>query len=114
MNYNCLTNLSISYFIVVSDDYLTVEKNHLCIEEDDTNSTLRNTCDSDEECLQNGRQFCEGNPDCYGIAWYDDPPEYDQAIKYCKSQDNSTRVNKGWSTQMKIGNDLAIKSILLV
>lgn len=63
------------------------------------NPDLRYGCSSDEDCLQNGREYCERNVDCYGIAWNKD--DVDQPLKACSSFD--LEANSKWDTEKKIG-----------
>ena len=87
------------YFkIGVVDQYEPANTTILCTPSED-NSTTRKQCSSDQECRGNGRSFCDSNPECFGIAWYDKNPEQD--LKVCLSFESTT--NSGWHTMLKIG-----------
>ena len=58
----------------------------------------RNNCSSDKECLENGRKLCDGNPGCFGIAWYEH--RLAQPLKMCSSTKMSPKTD-GWRTLMK-------------
>ena len=67
---------------------------------DNENIPGRNDCESDEECLQNGRTICDTDPNCFGIAWYKNylPTQ----LRICRSNEMGPKTN-GWRTMMKQG-----------
>ena len=69
------------------------------------NSDLRgireyNKCNSDEECLEAARKYCDSDLGCFGIAWY--APNMEVGLKLCRSNEMSDK-NDGWHTIMKEG-----------
>ena len=60
----------------------------------------RNSCASDEECLQNGKVLCDSDPTCFGIAWYTNLANF--PLKKCKSKTMGPKTD-GWHTMMKQG-----------
>ena len=98
------------YFkIGVVDQYEPANTTILCTPSVD-NSTTRKQCSSDQECRGNGRSFCDSNPECFGIAWYDKNPEQD--LKVCLSFESTT--NSGWHTMLKIGTCEIVFMILFI
>ena len=69
-----------------------------CVYNDDVEG--RNGCASDEECLKNGRNICDTDPNCFGIAWYKNYVH--QKLKICRSN-KMGRKTDGWRTMMKQG-----------
>ena len=64
----------------------------------------RNKCDTDEECLENGRKFCDADPGCFGIGWYSNSKEswwLNQRLKMCTSTKMAYKTD-GWRTFMKL------------
>ena len=69
-----------------------------CVDNEDVEG--RNGCKSDEECLQNGRNICDTDPNCFGIAW--DSKLVNQPLKICKSKVMGPKTD-GWRTLIKKG-----------
>ena len=65
----------------------------------------RNGCSSDEECLKIGRKKCDTDPNCYGIAWYENYLE--QKLRICTSRTMKAKTD-GWRTMMKQGMYLVL------
>ena len=69
-----------------------------CVDNKDVEG--RNGCESDEDCLQNGRDICDTDPNCFGIVWY--TKRANQRLKICRSKDMGPKTD-GWRTIMKKG-----------
>jgi len=69
----------------------------LCSPNLDLPDESRNGCNSDEDCKAIGRAYCDGKPECYGIAYYS--LDTDQSLKLCGS--TTTTPNDGWLTMLK-------------
>jgi hypothetical protein len=68
-----------------------------CIGNEDLDE--RNGCVSDAECLQYGRNICDTDPNCFGIAWYKKSGTT-SAVKMCRSTAMGPKTD-GWRTMMK-------------
>ena len=60
----------------------------------------RKNCKSDEACAANGRETCDKDPNCYGIAWYE--VNLSEDLRMCKSNRMEPKTD-GWRTMMKEG-----------
>ena len=69
-----------------------------CVDNEDVDG--RNGCTSDADCLKNGRNICDTDPSCFGIAWY----KHDvlQKMRICRSNKMGPKTD-GWRTMMKQG-----------
>ena len=63
----------------------------------------RNGCATDKECLNIARKKCDVDPDCTGIAWYENRLE--QPLRICKSNEMARKTD-GWRTMMKQGIEI--------
>ena len=69
-----------------------------CVNNEDLDK--RNGCNSDEECLKNGREICDTDSNCFGIAW--NTNNLGQQLKICRSTTMEPKAD-GWRTMMKQG-----------
>ena len=68
----------------------------------------RNGCMNDKQCLDNARDQCDKNPDCYGVSWYTKKTIKEQDLKLCLSREMEPKTD-GWRTMMKSeGNHISI------
>ena len=67
------------------------------------NDNIRRGCFNDVECLKNGQQYCENDPNCYGVMWYDNLAT--GGMKLCRSRllEHKPRDGIHWRTMMKPG-----------
>ena len=64
----------------------------------------RNGCTDDKECLENARDQCDKDPDCFGVSWLSNKIE--QKSKLCLSKEMEPKRD-GWRTMMKLnGNNM--------
>ena len=50
--------------------------------------------------IQDSRKSCDGNPQCFGVSWYEKNKK--QKIRICRST-KMVPKNDGWRTMMKTG-----------
>jgi len=79
---------------VDDDEYEPAREQKICMLSTDIPN---NGCDSEETCLQVGKESCDGNPNCFGICW---APQKDIDLKLCNSFD--IQENPDWNTYLKI------------
>ena len=91
-------HLSYLTFLFTKDDYGPAYTHQWC--KDAGTIDARNGCTSDVTCLNNARKFCDGNPQCYGVGWYE--KNKIQKIRICRSTKMIPK-NDGWRTMMKTG-----------
>ena len=60
----------------------------------------RNDCASNEDCFEIGAQLCDPDPNCFGIAWFENL--LSQPLKLCRSIDLLPNTD-GWHVVMKEG-----------
>ena len=84
------------HFYKVSDGYEDAITTAWCKDNQDVGG--RDNCASDEQCLENGRKLCDGDPTCFGITWY--KHRLTQPLKLCRSIVMVPK-NDGWHTMMK-------------
>ena len=54
-------------------------------------------CYTDEQCLVNGRKFCDNDPNCHGIMWFKNNIE--TKLRICKTKTMVPQQN--WRTMIK-------------
>ena len=70
----------------------------------------RNFCYDDKACLENGRDQCDKDPSCFGVAWYSQDIFVD--LKLCLSKDMEPKTD-GWSTMLKLEGNPIISFTLI-
>ena len=85
-------------FYIAPMGYGDININELCANTTDVD--LRSNCTSEMECFIVGGKLCGPDPNCFGIAWYDE--DYlSQPLKLCRSA--VLQPMPGWHTVMKQG-----------
>ena len=98
--YSCYENLFHQLFHL---GYLPTKPHELCSVTEDVDG--RNGCNSDEECLENARAFCDSDPACFGFSWFREPNRVAQRLKKCKGRSTSSKwdgYDKEWRTILKL------------
>ena len=92
--------LNITFEIV--DTYGTVQLSKQCKDNIDDKKGLRNKCNSDNECLKNGKPNCDEDPMCFGVAW--NTKHKDIPLRFCRSSQmvELATANSGWRTMMNL------------
>jgi hypothetical protein len=85
-------------FCIVNVGYSAASAVEWCIDNEDLDA--RNGCTSDKECLQHGRNSCDTDLYCFGIAWNTNNTK----LKICRSTTmGPMAMDPGWRTMMKQG-----------
>ena len=66
-----------------------------CVNSEDVEG--RDDCDSDDDCLENGRKLCDKDHKCFGLAW--DKNNVKQRLKLCRSNKMGPKTD-GWRTML--------------
>ena len=86
--------------MIIDDAYDQVQTLNWCKDNVDI-AGLRKSCNSDMDCLKNGKAMCDEDVDCFGITWNSN--HKDIPLKLCKSPQMEPILKKGgWRTIMHL------------